>query len=76
MCAECALPEKKVKNASSAVRPLGFNRCVAIDIKFLKNAEGVQFRALSMIDGGTSFHQAVFLKSLKPEHVWKKFLET
>ncbi|MFM7984158.1 MAG: hypothetical protein ACKPKO_33015, partial [Candidatus Fonsibacter sp.] len=73
VCAACAAPTKPLE-ASTSTRPFGFNKVIAMDLKYLKDAAGKNHVALSVVDGGTSWHAACLLKTRKPEHVVRKLL--
>ena len=46
-----------------------------MDLKFLKDAAGTNYVVLSMVDAGTSWHQAIFLKNRSPKHVATKIVD-
>ena len=70
LCAASAAPGQPLES-STRTRPYGFNQSMGLDVKYLKDADGTQRVALSMVDFGTSWHVAAFLKNRQPQHVSK-----
>jgi hypothetical protein len=73
VCLRMARPPKPLE-ASTAIRPFGFNETVGLDLKYLKDYEKNKFVALSVVCAGTSFHQAVLVRNRDPKHVSEEFL--
>merc|ERR1711938_333879 len=68
VCAESVPPGRHLL-ATAAVRPYGSNKVLVIDVKYLKDAIENQLVALSMVDAGTGWHAAAFLKNRRAKHV-------
>jgi hypothetical protein len=73
VCTASAPPTRPLQ-ASTRTRPFGFNKAIAMDLKYLKDGAHQNHVALSVVDGGTSWHAACLLKNRRPEHVVKKLL--
>lgn len=67
-CAASAAPHRHLV-ASTRPRPHGFNTCMAMDLKYLKEADDKNFVASSMLCASIGWHEAVFVKNRKPRHV-------
>ena len=72
VCASRAKPKHPTASAPG-VRPYGFNKQHQVDLKYCKDHRGKKYVFLSMIDVGTSYHQAVMLKTRKSEYVASKW---
>lgn len=68
VCQASARPHKP-QEASTRLRPFGFNKTVVMDLKSLKDADKKNHVASSMFDAGTSWHVAILLENRKPKHV-------
>ena len=73
-CEASAMPAEPLES-STRLRPFGFNMSIGLDVKYLKDAAHKQFVALSIVDYGTSWHMASFLKNRTPKHVAKVFFK-
>ena len=76
MCPVCVQMSRPPKPgvASTAIRPVGFNWTVAMDVKYLKDVEGGKHIALSVVCAGTALHHASLLKTKVPNHVSQELL--
>ena len=76
ICPTCAAsaPPSRPLVASTRLRPYGFNVCVVMDLKYLKDAEGKNHVVLSMVCADTGCHVAALLKNRKARHVAKKVM--
>ena len=72
ICQKVAPPDRYLK-VNPFTRTSIFGKEVHIDLKYMHDANGKLHVALSMIDGGTSFHAACILLNRKAEYVAKKF---
>ena len=72
-CQETQAPARYLK-ASAEMRTTIFGRELQCDLKYLHDHKNNLFVALSMVDGATSFHQAVLLRNRAAEHVARKCL--
>ena len=72
VCAARKAP-KHPRAAASSIRPYGFNLHLHIDVKFLWDARGKKYAALSILDIGTMMHQACLLKTRRSDYVAGKF---
>ena len=59
VCAASQMPRAPLVTTPT-LRPCGFNETVVVDLKYLKDSNGKQWIALSMVDAGTCWHIAVF----------------
>ena len=73
VCASCATPTRPLE-ASVRPRPLGFNKTVCLDLKYLKDAAQKNHAALSAFDAGPCWHAACLLRIRTPEHAANKLL--
>ena len=55
-------------------RPIAFNYEVHVDLKYIKDAAGELFVALSMVDAATCYHAAKLLRCREPHHVAGKLM--
>ena len=55
-------------------RPIAFNYEVHVDLKYIKDAAGELFVALSMVDAATCYHAAKLLRCREPHHVASKLM--
>ncbi|CAK9081299.1 unnamed protein product [Durusdinium trenchii] len=55
-------------------RPYGFNKTLHIDVKYLWDARGKRYAALSILDLGTCKHDAHMIKTRRSDYVASKFL--
>jgi len=74
ICAASARPHKPLE-ASTRLRPFGFNVSVGCDLKYLSDAEQKNHVILSMVDAGTSWHVAIRLKNRTPQHVISRIID-
>jgi hypothetical protein len=74
VCQRMSKPAKPAE-ASTAIRPFGFNETVGMDLKYLKDRDQNRYVALTVVDSGTAFQQATLLKSRDPKHVAEKFVD-
>ena len=75
VCASSQRPSNPL-NASTRIRPYGFNVSVSMDLKYLKDAQEQHHVALSLVDAGTSWHAGALVKNRTPKHVVSKIMET
>ena len=75
-CPTCAASSRPAphKSASTRTRPFGFNVCVTMDLKYVKDSNRKTKVMLSMVDTGTGWHWAKFLKNRKPRHVARQIV--
>eukprot|EP00435_Cladocopium_sp_Y103_P037680 s1934_g10.t1 len=68
-CDVCAsrAPPKHGTAAAPGLRPYSFNRQHSVDLKYFQDSRRKLYVALSMLDAGTLFHQAVLLKTPRSE---------
>ena len=74
-CDVCAsrAPPKHPTAAAPGLRPYGFNRHHLVDLKYFRDSRRKLYVALSMLDAGTLFHQAVLLKTRRSEYCADKW---
>ena len=60
--------------ARPGTRPIAFNMEVHLDLKYIKDAGGQLYVALSMVDAATCYHAARLLRCREPAHVAGKFM--
>eukprot|EP00435_Cladocopium_sp_Y103_P019429 s2435_g4.t1 len=74
-CNVCATraPPKHPTAAAPGLRPYGFNRHHLVDFKYFRDSRRKLYVALSMLDAGTLFHQAVLLKTRRSEYCADKW---
>ena len=60
--------------ARPGTRPIAFNFEVHLDLKYIKDAAGQLYVALSMVDAATCYHAARLLRCREPAHVAGKFM--
>ena len=72
-CVESA-PPKRYLQATPEIRPFGFNKVLVLDLKYLKDAEHDPLAVLSMVDAGTAWHAACFVKNRTTRHIGRKLL--
>ena len=73
-CEASAAPGQPLES-TTRTRPFGFNQSLGMDIKYLKDVDGKQLVVLSMVDFGTSWHDAALWKNRNPKHVAKMFFK-
>ena len=72
-CDVCAM--RQPPKHPRAARPYGFNLHVHVDVKYLLDARGKKYPALSIVDVGTPKHDCHLLKTRRSEYTAKKFLK-
>ncbi len=60
-------------STSTRTRPFTFNHTIVMDLKYL-NDKTKQYVCLSIVDAGTSWHTAVFVKTRKSKHISRMIL--
>ena len=75
-CPTCQMRKQPTRPlpARPGSRPIAFNYEVHLDLKYIKDAGGQLYVALSMVDAATCFHAARLLRCREPEHVVSKFM--
>ncbi len=61
-------------STSTRTRPFAFNHTIVMDLKYL-NDKTKQYVCLSIVDAGTSWHAAVFVKTRKSKHISRMILK-
>lgn len=74
-CDVCSMRRapKHPRAAAAAIRPYGFNVQLHVDVKFIFDARGKKYPALSVVDIGTLKHDAWLLKTPRSDYVARKF---
>ena len=75
-CSVCMARQmpKHPQAATATTRPYGFNKTLHIDVKYLWDARGKRYAALSILDLGTCKHDAHMIKTRRSDYVASKFL--
>ena len=75
-CSVCAARKapRHPAAATANTRPYGFNKVLQIDVKYLWDARGKKYAALSMIDIGTGKHDACMIKTRRSDYISSKVL--
>ena len=76
-CDVCAMrqPPKHPRAAAASIRPYGFNLHVHVDVKYLLDARGKKYPALSIVDVGTLKHDCHLLKTRRSDYTARKFFK-
>ena len=76
-CDACAMrqPPKHPRAAAASIRPYGFNLHVHVDVKYLLDARGKKYPALSIVDVGTLKHDCHLLKTRRSDYTARKFFK-
>ena len=72
-CAQVSAPSRYPK-INPVTRTSVFAKEVHLDLKYMHDAANKLHVALSLVDGGTSFHAACLLRNRKADYVARKFL--
>ena len=72
VCQQVSAPGRYPKQ-TPVPRTTMFGREVHLDLKYMHDTSNKLFVALSIVDGGTSFHAAVLLRNRNAAHVAAKF---
>ena len=75
-CSVCMARQmpKHPQATTATTRPYGFNKTLHIDVKYLWDARGKRYAALSILDLGTCKHDAHMIKTRRSDYVASKFL--